>query len=72
LRIRDPGWKNFESGINIPDPEHCLQFIFSFTSRYCTCGEGTATSRILVEGENSYLVEFLLILYAAAAARRGD
>ncbi len=19
----DPGWKKFESGINIPDPQHC-------------------------------------------------
>ncbi len=26
LRIRDPGWKNSDpgSGINIPDPQHCL------------------------------------------------
>jgi hypothetical protein len=24
MRIRDPGWKTFESGINIPDPQHCL------------------------------------------------
>jgi hypothetical protein len=21
----DPGWKEFGSGINIPDPHHCLQ-----------------------------------------------
>ncbi len=69
--VADPGWE--KSGIrdNIPDPQHCLQSIFSFTIRYCTCGEGTAASRILVEGENPYLVEFLLILHSAAA-RRGD
>jgi hypothetical protein len=23
MRIRDPGWKKFGSGINIPDPQHC-------------------------------------------------
>jgi hypothetical protein len=23
IRIRDPGWKKFGSGINIPDPQHC-------------------------------------------------
>jgi hypothetical protein len=22
IRFRDPGWKKFESGINIPDPQH--------------------------------------------------
>ncbi len=22
IRIRDPGWKKFGSGINIPDPQH--------------------------------------------------
>ncbi len=22
--IRDPGWKKYGSGINIPDPQHCL------------------------------------------------
>jgi hypothetical protein len=60
------------SGINIPDRQHCLRSIFSFTIRYCTCGEGTAASRILVEGEYSYFVEFLLILHATAAAGRGD
>jgi hypothetical protein len=25
IRIRDPGWKKFGSGINIPDPQHCKQ-----------------------------------------------
>ncbi len=24
IRIRDPGWKKVGSGINIPDPPHCL------------------------------------------------
>jgi hypothetical protein len=24
IRIRDPGWKKFGSGINIPDPQHCI------------------------------------------------
>jgi hypothetical protein len=24
MRIRDPGWKTFGSGINIPDPQHWL------------------------------------------------
>jgi hypothetical protein len=24
MGIRDPGWKKFGSGINIPDPQHCL------------------------------------------------
>ncbi len=24
MRIRDPGWKKFGSGINIPDPQHCM------------------------------------------------
>ncbi len=23
MRIRDPEWKEFGSGINIPDPQHC-------------------------------------------------
>jgi hypothetical protein len=23
IRIRDPGWKKFGYGINIPDPQHC-------------------------------------------------
>jgi hypothetical protein len=23
MRIRDPGWKKFGSGIHIPDPQHC-------------------------------------------------
>jgi hypothetical protein len=23
MRIQDPGWKKFGSGINIPDPQHC-------------------------------------------------
>jgi hypothetical protein len=23
MRIRDPGWKKFGPGINIPDPQHC-------------------------------------------------
>jgi hypothetical protein len=23
MRIRDPGWKKFVFGINIPDPQHC-------------------------------------------------
>jgi hypothetical protein len=30
-RIRDPGWKKFESRINIPDPQHgknCLKLRF--------------------------------------------
>ncbi len=49
------------------NPEHISESL----DFYYTCGEGTATSRILVEGENSYLVEFLLILHAAAASR-GD
>jgi hypothetical protein len=22
IRIRDPGWKKYGSGINIPDPQH--------------------------------------------------
>jgi hypothetical protein len=22
MRIRDPGWKKFGSGINLPDPQH--------------------------------------------------
>jgi hypothetical protein len=26
MRIRDPGWKKFRSGINIPDPQHCVIF----------------------------------------------
>jgi hypothetical protein len=25
VRIRDPGWKKVGSGINIPDPQHCIQ-----------------------------------------------
>jgi hypothetical protein len=34
MRIRDgknsdPGWTNFGSGINIPDPQHCLQNLSS-------------------------------------------
>jgi hypothetical protein len=24
MRIRDPEWRQFGSGINIPDPQHCL------------------------------------------------
>jgi hypothetical protein len=24
MRIRDPGWKKFGSGMNIPDPQHWL------------------------------------------------
>jgi hypothetical protein len=24
IRIRDPGWKKVGSGINIPDPPHCM------------------------------------------------
>jgi hypothetical protein len=23
MRIRDPGWKKFGSGINVPDPQQC-------------------------------------------------
>jgi hypothetical protein len=25
VRIRDPGWKKVGSGINIPDPPHCIR-----------------------------------------------
>ncbi len=25
IRIRDPGWKKVGSGINIPDPQHCIR-----------------------------------------------
>jgi hypothetical protein len=30
MRIQDPGWKKFdpESGINIPDPQHCIPHNF--------------------------------------------
>jgi hypothetical protein len=28
IRIRDPGWKKFGSGINIPDPEHWFLDMF--------------------------------------------
>ncbi len=24
IQILDPGWKNYGSGINIPDPQHCF------------------------------------------------
>jgi hypothetical protein len=24
VRILDPGWKDVGSGINIPDPQHCI------------------------------------------------
>jgi hypothetical protein len=24
IRIRDPGWNKLGSGLNIPDPQHCL------------------------------------------------
>jgi|688.fasta_scaffold195946_1 hypothetical protein len=26
MRIRDPEWKKFRSGINIPDPKHCFSW----------------------------------------------
>jgi hypothetical protein len=25
----DPGWKKFRSGINIPDPHHCIPALFA-------------------------------------------
>jgi hypothetical protein len=30
MRIRDPRWKKFESGINITDPQHLNIIIVSF------------------------------------------
>jgi hypothetical protein len=36
VRIRDPGWKKVGSGINIPDPPHCVflyQLIFHETEK---------------------------------------
>jgi hypothetical protein len=27
IRIRDPGWKKYGSGINIPDPQHCCSVL---------------------------------------------
>jgi hypothetical protein len=38
----DQGWKKFGSGINIPDPEHCIYAYISqglpAKSRVCLCG----------------------------------
>ncbi len=31
IRIRDPGWKKFESGINMPDPQHCCCVLYIHT-----------------------------------------
>jgi hypothetical protein len=33
VRIRDPGWKKVGSGVNIPDPQHWLQFTMYHTLR---------------------------------------
>jgi hypothetical protein len=30
ILIRDPGWKNFGSGINIPDPQNCFAYLKKF------------------------------------------
>jgi hypothetical protein len=30
----DPGWKKFGSGINIPDPQHCLKHILSVATSF--------------------------------------
>jgi hypothetical protein len=27
MRIRDPGWKIFGSGVSIPDPQHCKRVL---------------------------------------------
>ena len=36
MRIRDPGWKKFGSGINIPDPQHCSFLTCCIVGLRCT------------------------------------
>jgi hypothetical protein len=45
MRIRDPGWKKFGSGIekygsgiNIPDPQHCYHLNFNYPKHIKTLG----------------------------------
>jgi hypothetical protein len=46
----DPGWKKFGSGINIPDPQHCIPALFAlyvlrFRALNCVkqcCGSGSS------------------------------
>jgi hypothetical protein len=35
IRIRDPGWKKFGCGINIPDPQHWVIYICLLNNQLC-------------------------------------
>ncbi len=43
----DPGWKKFGSGINIPDPQHCIlyRYIISLYTYYWKRGSESARGR---------------------------
>jgi hypothetical protein len=48
MRIRNPGWKKFGSGINIPDPHHCKSDFSTWTvSRKPSLGEWPKMTIIL-------------------------
>jgi hypothetical protein len=51
--IRNPGWKNSDSGsvINILDPQHCIQGIMYGTSMQ-DCGAGPHRSALFLEAES--------------------
>ncbi len=59
VRIRDPGWKKVGSGINIPDPQHCLWVTQKNTSRLRKITMPEAHKRANVNFWISFLVPAL-------------
>jgi hypothetical protein len=52
IRIRqnlDPGWQQFGSGINIPDPQHCMELQNIVSTSF-----GTVRTNILNGDTNMY------------------
>ncbi len=54
--IWDPGWKKSGSGINIPDPQHCLQYsLFYAFSLQCKAQPGEPL-RLATGGSDAHVV----------------
>ncbi len=43
----DPGWKKFGSGINIPDPQHCLVSLADVCRCCCSGTEGLVRGQVV-------------------------
>jgi hypothetical protein len=68
MRIRDgdstdPGWKKVGSGINIPDPQHCLCPAVSQSRNWCLgpiVGHGSYRKNIAINWKKPWSEDFVL------------